>query len=102
MLDAFCPGFAVEREERILPVFRDRRKLKEVACDNKLYSVRGCGISPGVEQHTCIPPKGRSVFFRSSTASLARVSKRYPSTIETTIEIRTSHNNYVKGAHLRR
>ena len=93
VVNALLPGFALEREEGLFSRFCYGWQLEEVSGDDKLFMTLSCDdlLHVCTTLHTWIPPNGRLVrLLRSWSASFASVSNRYPSTMETVHELRTS------------
>ena len=85
MLDAFLPFVTFESKEWFGVAFRDWRQLEKIACNDQLWSVyvKLTLHIRGQSRCTCMPPNGRSVFFRRLWAIDESTSNKCPSTMET-------------------
>lgn len=82
-LDGLLPKLGFECKLRSCRAFADRRQLEKVSSDNDLGAslIYAQKLNKGSKQ-TCIPPNGRTSF-RSMLPTLASLSKRSPSTMDT-------------------
>ena len=106
VLDAFLPFQTFESKEQLGIAFSHRRQLEKIPCDDQLRGthVKSAHRTRIRSRRACMPPNGRSVFFRRLWAIDERVLNKCPSTMETTSGLLQHRQAGIwnRGAHPRR